>query len=485
VTAPVTGATYTWTASAGTANGSSYTFNTSTAGAKTATVNSKVASNGATCQSANATVSKTVNAAVATPGITASTTAAGVCLNGALSDWVTAPVSGATYTWTASAGTANGSSYTFNTSAAGAKTATVNSKVTSNGATCQSANATVSKTVNAAVATPGITASTTAAGVCLNGALSVWVTAPVTGATYTWTASAGTANGSSYTFNTSTAGAKTATVNSKVASNGATCQSANATNVSKTVNPAVATPAITASAATVYQNAALSVWVTTPVSGATYTWAASAGTASGSSYTFNTSTAGAKTATVNAKTTVNGATCQSANAGATATVNAGVAYPPCAVSGMSWEGSGAALSDVIACIPQGCELIDGSRPMDFSQPAYVAIGDVYYYTWACAVNNAATLCPYPWSLPAISVVNNPYASGLLGASTEWPRTGYIGCSGTHCLPATYDLGAQGYFWLSVLDNTQSAYAVYNDSTIGPEIGPTNGRALPVRCAVSY
>jgi uncharacterized protein (TIGR02145 family) len=91
-----------------------------------------------------------------------------------------------------------------------------------------------------------------------------------------------------------------------------------------TVNPLPVTPTITISAATVCQNAALTFRVTTPVTGATYTWTASAGTASGTgngTYTFNTSASGAKTATVYSMVTAGGVTCRSANAGATATVN--------------------------------------------------------------------------------------------------------------------------------------------------------------------
>ena len=73
-------------------------------------------------------------------------------------------------------------------------------------------------------------------------------------------------------------------------------------------------PTITASAATVCQNAALVFGVQYPItSNATYTWTGTDGTqsSSNSSYTFNTADAGAKTATVNVLVNDGGTVCRS------------------------------------------------------------------------------------------------------------------------------------------------------------------------------
>jgi uncharacterized protein (TIGR02145 family) len=248
------------------------------------------------------------------PGaLTISVSASTICQHEDLRFWVTKPVAGATYTWTASAGTASGSSYIFNTAVAGAKTAAVNVKITAEGVACQSVNATKTANVQALPDVPAVSVS--ASTVCQHADLRFGVTAPVAGATYTWTASVGTASGSSYTFDTAADGAKTATVNAKVLAGGITCQSANVATKTATVQALPATPAITASAGTVCQNVPIHFWVTSPVAGATYTWTASAGTASGSSYIFNTP-AGAKTATVNARVLAGGVACHSENAAA-------------------------------------------------------------------------------------------------------------------------------------------------------------------------
>jgi hypothetical protein len=177
------------------------------------------------------------------------------------------------------------------------------------------------------IATPAtpVIAVTSSGTVCQNGALTFYVASPVTGATYTWSASAGSQNSSSYTVTTSQAGAKTATVYARVAAGGVTCQSPNAATKTANVQATPAQPVITASAATVCQNEALTFYVASPVAGATYTWSASAGSQNGSSYTVTTSQAGAKTATVYARVTAGGVTCQSANA---ATKTAIVANTP-------------------------------------------------------------------------------------------------------------------------------------------------------------
>jgi hypothetical protein len=308
---------------------------------------------------------------------------------------VASPVAGATYTWTASAGTVNGSSYTFNTATAGAKTATVNAKVTAGGVTCQSANAAnKAANVQALPTTPAITAS--AGTVCQNGALTFYVASPVANATYTWTASAGSQNGSSYTFNTATAGAKTATVRASVTAGGVTCQSANAANKTANVQALPTTPAITASAGTVCQNAALTFYVTSPVTGATYTWSASAGTANGSSYTFNTATAGAKTATVRASVTDGGVTCQSTSVLYAGTVTVAPAPPANAVSSYTGTIGPYTVSAPIRATASTCSLVS---PSDiYNTPSFVERSGVRFYSVACYELEAKGFCPSPWRL---------------------------------------------------------------------------------------
>jgi hypothetical protein len=121
-----------------------------------------------------------VHALPETPTIMASVSA--VCLNTNVVFWVTSPVSGATYTWLGTAGTAStgtGNSYTVSGGATGTKSVSVYSHVTSGGVTCQSANAstvtaTVSTCCNPSVSFP----NTLCTACCYNG--SAWIDCYVT-----------------------------------------------------------------------------------------------------------------------------------------------------------------------------------------------------------------------------------------------------------------------------------------------------------------
>jgi uncharacterized protein (TIGR02145 family) len=370
-------------------------------------VRASVTAGGVTCQSANA-ANKTANvqALPATPGITAS--AGTVCQNAALTFYVTSPVAGATYTWSASAGTANGSSYTFNTATTGAKTATVNAKVSAGGVTCQSANATNKAANVQAPAQPTITAS--AASVCQTGALTFYVTSPVANATYTWTASAGTANGSSYTFNTATTGAKTATVNANIMAGGVTCQSANAANRTTTVHAPPTISLISGNNQAPRRGASISaiVFATTNADGASMTsgslpnnltgaWSSSSYRISGT--IASNATFGAHNFTV---TTSNAYGCSNATAAATITVLNVPSPPPNARTSETWVLSGEegyqVWSDVIN-LP-GCNKTSYTAS-ETKADCRSGFADSYLYSWLFVIKNADLLCPSPWRVPTV------------------------------------------------------------------------------------
>jgi hypothetical protein len=156
--------------------------------------------------------------------------------------------------------------------------------------------------------------------VCQNETLRFGVTnREASNATYTWTASSGTQSTSTYTFNTSGNGAKTATVYVRKLDGGVTCQSPASDKVTANVQALPAKPDITRvnTAATVCQNTNVVFRVTTPVTGATYTWSANpTGTASGTgncSYTVSGTATGVKAVSVYSKVQAGGVTCQSPN----------------------------------------------------------------------------------------------------------------------------------------------------------------------------
>jgi hypothetical protein len=169
---------------------------------------------------------------------------------------------------------------------------------------------------------PPATYTLSGSDVCLNGTVSLTLSGSQSGWRYQLykgsTAIGAVVNGTGSALAFTEAATATGTFNSMVQTidpTGAQCEMPASSVQSITVRALPLTPDITG-AATVCVNAARTVYVTSPVAGATYTWMASTGTQNGSSYTFNTSTDGAKTATVYSKTTVGGVTCQSLNASA-------------------------------------------------------------------------------------------------------------------------------------------------------------------------
>jgi hypothetical protein len=255
------------------------------------------------CVSASRTaVTATVTAMLATPAITAS--ASTVCVDAALTFWAST-VTGGTYLWTASAGTANGSSYTFDTSTAGAVTATVN--VTA-GENCMSEASPAKAAIVALLpATPEITL-VSADTVSQNTNVAFRVTAPVDGATYTWDG-AGTASGAgngTFTVSGAATGTKSVTVYATAPSSGVNCQSAisdaaTATVMALPVTNLSAPEIMRVSAATVCQNEDVVFRVDEPAGNATYTWGGTAGTASGAgngTFTVSGATTGTKSVTV-------------------------------------------------------------------------------------------------------------------------------------------------------------------------------------------
>jgi hypothetical protein len=99
--------------------------------------------------------------------------------------------------------------------------------------------------VVATPATPGISPPTLS--VCQGTDVVFRVTSPVGGVTYSWLGTAGTVSGTgngTYTVSGSSTGTKSVTAYARLASNGITCQSANAATVTATVNalPVINTP---------------------------------------------------------------------------------------------------------------------------------------------------------------------------------------------------------------------------------------------------
>jgi hypothetical protein len=185
--------------------------------------------------------------------------------------------------------------------------------------------------------TPTITAS--ASTVCQGTNAVFRISSPVTGATYTWSVNpaspagtvSGTGNGT-YTVSGATTGTKSVSAYAHFTSSGTTCQSNTSGTVSAVVAAMPAAATITTSASTVCQGTNVVFRISSPVTGATYTWsvnpASPAGTVSGTgdrSYTVSGATTGTKSVTAYARLTSSGTTCQS---NTSATVSAVVATMP-------------------------------------------------------------------------------------------------------------------------------------------------------------
>jgi hypothetical protein len=331
------GAVYTWLGTPGTVSGTgsgTYTVSGATAEAKSVSAYASLTSSGTTCQSST---SDPVSAIVATmpdvPTIIAS--ASTVCQNTDIVFEVETPVSGESYTWTGTAGTASGAgsySFTVSGSSTGTKSKSVTARLASSGTTCVSANAaTVTAVVATVPANPAITRVTSASTVCQGTDISYRVTSVGSNVTYTWSGTPGTVSGASnntYTVSGATTGTKSVTLSASLASSGTVCPASASASISTVVATMPDVPTIIASASTVCQYTNIVFEVQSPVSGESYTWTGTAGTASGAgsySFTVSGSSTGAKTKSVYARFASSGTTCQSANA---ATVTAVVATTP-------------------------------------------------------------------------------------------------------------------------------------------------------------
>jgi hypothetical protein len=345
VQSPVSGESYTWTGTAGTMSGAGsyiYTVSGATTGTKSKSATARLASSGTTCVSANAaTVTAVVATTPAVPAITRVTpsSAATVCQGTDITYRVSSAVTGATYTWSVTpespAGTVSttlgGRSYTISGASTGAKTVTVYASLASSEMVCPS---TMTASLSTVVATTpdAPTIITSASTVCQNTNVVFEVKTPVSGETYTWTGTSGTASGAGsylFTVSGSSTGTKSKSATARLTSSGTTCVSASAATVSVEVVATPARPAVTRVTTTpVCRGTDIVFRVTTPVEGLTYTWSGAAGVASGTgngTFTVSGAEAGTKSVTVTANLPVSETTCQST---ASAAVSGVVAIIP-------------------------------------------------------------------------------------------------------------------------------------------------------------
>jgi hypothetical protein len=493
VTAPVAGATYTWGGTAGTASGTgngTLTVSGAAAGNKSVTVYATAPSSGVNCVSATSgAVAAVVAALPATPAVTL-VSAATVCQNTNVVFRVTAPVAGATYTWGGTAGTASGTgngTLTVSGAAAGNKSVTVYATAPSSGVNCVSATSgAVASVVAALPATPAVT-RVSAATVCQNTNVVFRVTAPVTGATYTWGGTAGTASGTGNgTLTVSgTAGNKSVTVYATAPSSGVNCVSATSAAMAAVV---AAPPTITRSGGALVQ----SVNRGAPITTITYT-ASNATSISLSSGSFPTGMKGAASGLVYTisgtpsatgtfgftVTTANGNGCTNATVSGTITV---VAYsnstggPTTAYStGVIVFGS-QSWTDHIVATPAGCANTDILYSSSLPPAQYRVSNGRYYYNWTCIDSYPTQLCPSPWRVPTSSDVNtlisNTDATTLLGL---W-GTGGIAIGNT-----IDNVGQNAYYGVSTELDSDNAYLLrYFSGTLDLDY-TQKYRAPQVRC----
>jgi hypothetical protein len=409
-------------------------------------------------------VTATIGAVPATPGITR-VSAATVCQNTNSVFRVTAPATGATYTWSGNpAGTASGTgngTYTVSGAATGTKSVSVRSSVTAGGVTCPSANAaTVTAVVQTLPATPGIT-RVSAATVCQNTNSVFRVTAPANGATYTWSGNpAGTASGTgngTYTVSGSATGTKSVSVRSSVTAGGVTCPSAYATTVTAVVQ---AFPTITrtggAVSQAVYQNSAITAIVYSAPNSTIARTSGSfptgvTGAASGASFTISgsPSATGTYNYTVTATTSAGG--CKTASSG-TLTVKPDT--PPTAYTTQTWTYGSLTWSDRVVAQPSACTKTT-SLSTDAAAAEYIVKDGYYYYTWAC-VNTAATeLCP---SVNGWRVTLDPDCSVLAAATNQ--STLLAGWSaGGRVQGSVLSDAAVIYLWCNTRANSNTAHMI--------------------------
>jgi hypothetical protein len=160
--------------------------------------------------------------------------------------------------------------------------------------------------------------------VCLNGGSIVFTATDYSGSLEWVSNGGGVVNGNTVTFAGTATGTKTVTAQSaQTHTNAPVCYSAEVTQ-SASVLALPATPGISVSASTVCLGTYITFRVSSPVSGATYTWTGAAGTASGTgdgTYTVSGATTGTKSVTVYAQLASGGTTCQSGNASLSALVS--------------------------------------------------------------------------------------------------------------------------------------------------------------------
>ena len=284
----VSGATsYTWTLPSGWSGNSTSTSIIATAGASGGTIS--VTANNSCGASASRTLSVSVTATPAQPGVISGLTS--VC-QGTSNTYSISSVSGATsYTWTLPSGWSGNSSSTSIAAIAGASGGTIS--VTANNSCGSSISRTLSVSTTVIPAQPGsITGTTT---VC-QGSSNTYSISSVSGATsYTWTLPSGWSGNSSSTSIAAIAGASGGTI-SVTANNSCGSSISRTLSVSTTVIPAQ--PGSISGLTSVCQGSS-NTYSISSVSGATsYTWTLPSGWSGNSSSTSVAAIAGASGGTI-------------------------------------------------------------------------------------------------------------------------------------------------------------------------------------------
>jgi hypothetical protein len=238
VTSPVSGVIYTWSNNS---TGSSLSATTAADYTVTAT------NPGCTPSVASNSITVTVNPAPAKPTIQASG-ATSFC-DGESVDLSITPVQNTTYLWS------NNSTSNSITNITSSNTYTVTA--TLNG--CSTSSETTTVTVNTKPSTPVITAAT-ATTFCSGNSVSLNVSSPVSGVTYTWS---NNSTGSSLSAST--------TDNYSVTASKGVCNSSSSNTIPVTVNTAPTKPSIQASAISFCQGGSVDLSVT-PANNTTYKW---------------------------------------------------------------------------------------------------------------------------------------------------------------------------------------------------------------------
>jgi hypothetical protein len=153
--------------------------------------------------------------------------------------------------------------------------------------------------------------------------------------------------------------------------------------------------------------------------------------------------------------TAGGVTCQSANAGATATVQASPATPGTAYSAQTWVYGWQTWSDRIVLAPAECANVSSLSELSSPPAQYMVSAGRYYYNWVCVDAVKTTMCPPPWRVPSLDD-----AYDITDATNNSTLSGDWGFGGFAVGAYVYSAADAGHYWTTTPMAPYAWFLVY-------------------------